>query len=91
MYAEDDCYDEEYQRSTASTADMRCSHATALRSSRYGSEGIVQYSQPSLNGMICMFSFFSLVLSFGMLLVGIRKNAFCIPFVYTHLQVIVLC
>uniref|UniRef100_A0AAG5CS19 Ig-like domain-containing protein n=1 Tax=Anopheles atroparvus TaxID=41427 RepID=A0AAG5CS19_ANOAO len=46
MYAEDDVFDDEYQRQL----DVRCSRASStIRSSRYVSEGFVQYSQPSLN------------------------------------------
>ncbi|XP_055585522.1 uncharacterized protein LOC129738363 [Uranotaenia lowii] len=59
MYAEDDVFDDEYQRHPggpgggpggANSNDPRCSRASStLRSSRYISEGFVQYSQPSLN------------------------------------------
>ncbi|XP_035795445.1 hemicentin-2-like isoform X2 [Anopheles albimanus] len=46
MYAEDDVFEDEYQRQQ----DVRCSRASStIRSSRYVSEGFVQYSQPSLN------------------------------------------
>lgn len=45
MYAEDDGFDDEFTR----PADIN--RASAIRSSsRYVSEGFVQYSQPSLNG-----------------------------------------
>ncbi|XP_062557837.1 hemicentin-1 isoform X2 [Armigeres subalbatus] len=47
MYAEDDVFEDEFQRQPG---DPRCSRASStLRSSRYISEGFVQYSQPSLN------------------------------------------
>ncbi|XP_038106447.1 hemicentin-2 isoform X3 [Culex quinquefasciatus] len=59
MYAEDDVFEDEYQRGgqpqgqsghLQSGTDPRCSRASStLRSSRYISEGFVQYSQPSLN------------------------------------------
>ncbi|KAG4079950.1 hypothetical protein HA402_006262 [Bradysia odoriphaga] len=44
MYAEDDGFNDEF------TADIRCTRTLGTRSSRYTSEGFVQYSQPSLNG-----------------------------------------
>lgn len=47
MYAEDDTEDE-YKHPQQS--DLRCSRASTIRSTRYVSEGFVQYSQPSLNG-----------------------------------------
>ncbi|XP_062703212.1 uncharacterized protein LOC109406630 isoform X3 [Aedes albopictus] len=47
MYAEDDVFEDDFQRQPG---DPRCSRASStLRSSRYISEGFVQYSQPSLN------------------------------------------
>lgn len=59
MYAEDDVFEDEFQQggrgghhpsSGTGTVDPRCSRASStLRSSRYISEGFVQYSQPSLN------------------------------------------
>ncbi|CRL07814.1 CLUMA_CG020768, isoform A, partial [Clunio marinus] len=45
MYAEDDTEDEYTRHPT----DTRCSRASTIRSTRYVSEGFVQYSQPSLN------------------------------------------
>ncbi|XP_058811961.1 uncharacterized protein LOC131676713 isoform X3 [Topomyia yanbarensis] len=48
MYAEDDVFEDEFQQ--RHPGDTRCSRASStLRSSRYISEGFVQYSQPSLN------------------------------------------
>ena len=48
MYAEDDTTEDEYTRTTT---DNRCSRASTIRSStRYVSDGFVQYSQPSING-----------------------------------------
>lgn len=51
MYAEDDTEDE-YSRHhhPPQQSDLRCSRASTIRSTRYVSEGFVQYSQPSLNG-----------------------------------------
>lgn len=49
MYAEDDTEDE-YARHHPQQPDTRCSRASTIRSTRYVSEGFVQYSQPSLNG-----------------------------------------
>ncbi|KAL7023357.1 hypothetical protein ACKWTF_012568 [Chironomus riparius] len=48
MYAEDDTEDE-YSRHHQQQPDTRCSRASTIRSTRYVSEGFVQYSQPSLN------------------------------------------
>lgn len=45
MYAEDDTLEDEFTRQPT-----RCSRASTIRSTRYVSEGFVQYSQPSLNG-----------------------------------------
>lgn len=47
MYAEDDEFGEAFTR----CADIRCTRSPG-HSSRYISEGYVQYSQPSLNGMV---------------------------------------
>ncbi|CAO1422538.1 unnamed protein product [Diamesa serratosioi] len=44
MYAEDDTLEDEFTRQPT-----RCSRASTIRSTRYVSEGFVQYSQPSLN------------------------------------------
>ncbi|XP_055618314.1 hemicentin-2 isoform X2 [Toxorhynchites rutilus septentrionalis] len=50
MYAEDDVFEDDFQRQAG---DPRCSRASStLRSSRYISEGFVQYSQPSLNAPV---------------------------------------
>lgn len=49
MYAEDDTEDERHYQNQQQS-DLRCSRASTIRSTRYVSEGFVQYSQPSLNG-----------------------------------------
>lgn len=50
MYAEDDTEDERHYQQQQQQSDVRCSRASTIRSTRYVSEGFVQYSQPSLNG-----------------------------------------
>lgn len=52
MYAEDDTEDEfsRHHPQQQQPTDTRCSRASTIRSTRYVSEGFVQYSQPSLNG-----------------------------------------
>uniref|UniRef100_A0A182Q665 Fibronectin type-III domain-containing protein n=1 Tax=Anopheles farauti TaxID=69004 RepID=A0A182Q665_9DIPT len=71
MYAEDDVFDDEYQRQL----DVRCSRASStIRSSRYVSEGFVQYSQPSLNGR-------------GAFSMGLKISPVMIPILYCRVEV----